>query len=246
MNNNRIWVGGSLALAAIVLLTGWFVGVSPMLAMAAKTESDRAMVLTQNDALGITLASLKERYTKLGGLRAELADLRGPLPGDADMPAFLGQLDRLAASSGAKVTSIAVSDGLPFIPAIPEQIVAVEQAPAEAPVGGVQPTVADVSTPAVIDVAAIAGAELVTPESFVSIPVGITASGSLEQVTAFMKGLQTGKRLFLVTKFSMMVEPASGLYSLSIDGFAYTLVNTFGPLGTGVGTSVDATTATVN
>ncbi len=189
----------------------------------------------------------RRRYTKLGGLRAELGRPPWcPFPATPTCPRSSGNSTDWQASSGAKVTSITVSDGLPFIPAIPEQIVAVEQAPAEAPVDGVQPTVADVSTPAVIDVAAIAGAELVTPESFVSIPVGITASGSLEQVTAFMKGLQTGKRLFLVTKFSMMVEPASGLYSLSIDGFAYTLVNTFGPLGDGVGTSVDATTATVN
>lgn len=242
MTNNRIWIGGTLALAAIVLLTGWFVGISPMLTMAGKSESDRAMVLAQNQGLQITLSNLKERYTQLGGLKATLADLRVPLPGDADMPAFLAQLDRLEAASGATVTNVTVSDGLPFIPAIPEMVVV--PAPSEAPVDGVQPTVADVAPtdPSV----AVAGSELVTPDAFISIPVGVNASGSLDQVKTFLDGLQNGSRLFLVTKVTILKGIASGEYSITIDGFAYTLVDTFGATGDGVGTPVDSTIATIN
>ena len=55
-----------------------------------------------------------------------------------------------------------------------------------------------------------------------------------------MKGLQTGNRLFLVTKFTLVKGPGRGSYSLSVDGFAYTVVNTFGRSATGVGTPVDA------
>lgn len=244
MNSNRIWVGGSLALAAIVLLTGWFVGVSPMLSMAAKTESDRSMVMAQNQMLGIALSNLKERYTKLGALKSTLADLRVPLPGDADMPEFFQQLNRVQNATGAAVTSVTVSDGLPFLPVIAD--IPVEQAPVDPAADGTQTTVADVSAPAEIGPASIPGADLLTPDSFISIPVGLTATGSLEQVSAFLNALQTGNRLFLVTKFTLVKDPAGGAYSVNVSGFAYTVVNTLGSLGDGVGTPVDSTTATVN
>ena len=117
VNNNRIWVGGSLALAAIVLLTGWFVGVSPMLSMAAKTESDRSMVMAQNQMpSGSPCPTSRSATRNSGALKSTLADLRVPLPGDADMPAVLPAVDRLQNATGATVTSVTVSDGLPFTP----------------------------------------------------------------------------------------------------------------------------------
>jgi hypothetical protein len=66
---------------------------------------------------------------------------------------------------------------------------------------------------------------LITGSNFVDIPVTIAVSGQWDQSLAFIKGLQTGKRLFLVTGIvTKQADDGSGL-TTTISGFIYALID---------------------
>lgn len=230
-----MWLIGSSVLSTVILAAGWFIGVAPMLAMAADSTASLAGVAALNEQHERTLADLESRYADLDEVQDQLGDLRHSLPADADIADFLGTLDAIRESSGTIITNVTVSDGMPFVPAIPEPsaevpapvtdpatgtVEADAAAAAPAPVAAVTPAS---ETP--VSASTIVNAELVTADNFVAIPVSMTVDGSLEQVMAFVAGLQESERLYLVTGLSVTEDPTTGLFSGDIKGFVYALLD---------------------
>jgi Tfp pilus assembly protein PilO len=65
----------------------------------------------------------------------------------------------------------------------------------------------------------------VSGSSFVKVQVKVTATGTRDQALAFVNGLQSGSRLFLVSDVSV-TPPEAGVSTVSIDGLVYMLLDT--------------------
>jgi len=248
MNDTRIWLIGSVLLSVVILAGGWFLGVSPMLALAATAESDRVAVEAQNQQFELNLADLQVRYEDLPEVERELEELRVALPVDADVSAFLRSIQKAAEETEVVVASIDVADGLPYLPVLPEPVVAPVPAPtAEAADGAEAAAAVDAAAPApalVSSVAPIPFAEFVTADNFVAVPVSVSATGSLEQVMAFVAGMQAGERLYLVTALNVAEDPTSGGFSVDLSGYIWTLLDADSGAIAPVDPVLDSATAT--
>ena len=231
MNLNRIWVLGSAMVMVALVAGGYFLGISPMLASAAASDSARTGVQQQNAGYEAELASLKTAYEGIATRRIELVAAQVIVPSVVDDPSFVGELHELQAVSGATIAGFTVSDDRGYAPTVvevpeptAEETAAAEdgEAPADtATDGSTASTTAD-TAPAQISTPAIPGAELMTAENLIATPYTVSVTGSLEQTQAFVSGLQRGSRLFLVTKLTFTKDAASGDFIADIDGFIWT------------------------
>ena len=210
--DNRLWAIGTAIVVIAILVLGWFLGVSPSLAQAAISDDQRVSVEEQNVRHEATLAELKTQFENIDEYKTELAGLRRAIPAGGDLSTFIGQLQDLEAQSGVIVKSITTTDAVPFLNS------AIVTTPAvEAPVDG-----AETQGGAIETVAPTSG---VNELNFVSIEVGLSVSGSREQVLDFVDALQLGSRLYLVTGLSIVEDDLTGTFTASVTGAVYVLLN---------------------
>ena len=227
--NNRVWVIGGMLLTAVILLAGWFLGISPVLGQAAAADRERAAVVEKNRTELLKLESLKERSAGLEELQALVEGQRKMLPAKADIAALIGQLSAMQEANGVVLTDFAVSDGLLFEPPT-EEAADVEQGATES-TDGDAPTDPDVGLaneaqePDVDSAPSIPNASLVTSENFVAIPVAVSAAGSFEQLLSFVQSVQSGERLFLVTELSVGEDEQNLTFKADLTGYVYVLID---------------------
>jgi Tfp pilus assembly protein PilO len=221
MDHNRLWLIGAIVVMGAVLVLGWFLGISPQLDQAAAAAASRGQVEQQNHASELKIAKLKQQFENIDDLQAELAGLRGSVPNEADIPAFVGQLNSISKEQQVELTGITVSDGQPYDPPAPAPSASAAPAAAGAAVEGTagSATPAPSSTPAgevATPAAADPGLALITADNFVAIPVSVTVKGDYGRVLDFIEGVQTGTRLVLVTGFSTSGAASGGTPGTSI------------------------------
>jgi hypothetical protein len=114
-NATRLITGlGAIAVVAVVAL-GWFLGVSPLLAQAAQSDSDRADVVTQNDALRAELVILKAQFDNIAEYEERLALLNVLIPDEDPLEEFYVAVDRCGIKAGATgLDSITTMDAIPY------------------------------------------------------------------------------------------------------------------------------------
>ena len=219
MSMNRLWVFGAVLLMGLVLVFGWTLGISPKLSEAGVAKADRASVETQNAAFEIQLGALKKQYENIGDLRAELAAVHLAVPGGADMPAFVGQLDGIAQTHEVTLSTIKVGDAQPYDPLAVAAPLPAEAAPAEGDEPAATATAEPAVAPPVVN-------DRIDADNFVAVPISLTVDGSYDNVLDFIDGLQTGKRLVMVHKFTTSAAGASESVTATIDAFVYVLLDT--------------------
>lgn len=236
------WIGAT-AFASVALAAGaWFLAISPQLAEAAELREQTESVDNQNDILELAIAKLAAEFEHLDEYRTELADLRLQIPTEAELSAYLRELDAIAAAHAVVVTNVA--------PAMPQAFVsAVVPAPAPAPTetaeeGTEEEATAEEPTDEATPTAPAVPAGPVAPPGFVAIPVTMTVVGTYDNTVAFLSSLQTGtQRLFLLTGITgTSQQPAEasggrpelalGDQELQLTGFLYTLPDPLGVLTT--------------
>ncbi len=224
MNNNRIinlLIGGGIA---VVLLLGWFLGVSPILEQVTAANLQTQNMQTANTASAARLARLKKQYENLGPLQQELAKLQESIPADADIPTFLAEINALCAANGVSLTSLTVNDALAYV--APGAVVApAVPAPGAAPTATPTPTAGAAA-------GATPPATTAAPDpstGLVAVPVKVSVSGPYAQVMAFAGALQTGSRLLFVRKLSVTSSATDANFVAAIEGNIYAL-----PLPAGV------------
>jgi len=173
MNSNRLWTLGAVLVIVGLLAATWFLGVSPQLAAAQLADSERAGIETQNVANQSTLTSLKAQFEKIDELRAELAESREVVPASVQQSLLIGQIGDFAKANDVKISLASFSD--------PEA------------------SIAGSST----DPELSAAMALVSPESFLVVPLSMTIHGEYTDVMNFIDDLQTGTRLVLVFEVTM-------------------------------------------
>lgn len=177
MRSNRLWGIGTAIVIVAVLALGWVLGVSPKLNELAGVTASLDAVNAQNQQHQLELAALEAQFENIDELRDELADLQAAVPSDVGLPDFIRQLNTLAAATGVAIDSISTSDpGAYSVPAVPGTTVDAE--------GNV------VALPA-------------APANLVTINTVIKIKGTPSAILLFVKGLQSGDRLFFISELAI-------------------------------------------
>lgn len=211
MTRTRLWIIGIALVAVVIVALGWFAGVGPRLAEARTADKERTAVEATNAAHEQALLGLRELDENLPELESELADLRVALPADTAVSTLLGQINELAVENAVGIESITAGTPLDFATSPADPATAAAEAPAP-PEEGDAPA-ADSTAPAPDAVPAANG--------LVSIPVTISVTGDAEAVKAFIKGVQFGDRLYLVTDLTIDISGSGS--KATLDGLVYVL-----------------------
>ena len=220
MNTNRLWVIGSITVMIVVLVAGWFLGIEPNLAAAAKNDADRLALETQTNAQLSQIAVLTEENKDLASVENVYKELQRSIPASPNTSAFIASLDDLAASTGVQVVGFTVGASESYT--VPESAVAV---PTPSDTATPSPTTTEAPAPPVAVGSVAATSPLITPDNFVGITVGVDLKGAYQSVLSYIKGLQSGPRLVLVTGINSVadVEGSSTDVTAHIDAMIYVL-----------------------
>lgn len=248
MNRNRLMLVIAVVAAVVVAAGGFFLGVQPQLDRAAAARSDAAGIRTANDATRAEIARLQEEAKSLPSRRAELARLAASVPSTPDTATFLKQVDATAAAAGVQVSTVTVDDPRAYTPPATSTATADGDT---APTDTATAAPSDGSTPAA-DATAPAAPEIttnnaITADNFSVIPVAVTVNGTFDQALAFVKGLQSSPRLFLIDSISSAASGDTGAApdtpSWSFSGSVYVLAEDDAGTGSTTAPSAAATSA---
>lgn len=115
MNSNKIWLLLGGVVSVIVLIMGWFLGVSPKLDEMNTSTEQKASVDAQNAAFQQNINELQKESKSIDKVKEQLKELQVALPPGGELPAFLGQLHELEAASGVKLEAFSTTDGQQFV-----------------------------------------------------------------------------------------------------------------------------------
>ncbi|MDR6610625.1 type 4a pilus biogenesis protein PilO [Leifsonia sp. 1010] len=229
MDKNRIWIIGSVLVAVAIVVGGWFLAIAPQLGVAAQATLQRAQVDQQNAQYTAQLRSLQAAHAKLPQTEQQLAELAKAIPADAGLPAFYEELNSVAASAGVTVTKVTPSDAVPYIaptaPAAQPAAAAPSGSPTPAPTPTPTPTATPTPAPSPTAVPGMPPVQdaRVTAENLSLIPLVVTVSGPSNSIQAFVKGMQSGDRLFLVTGVSISASTSGPAYEGRLSGYLFAL-----------------------
>lgn len=194
MKGNRLWAFGSVAAMALVLVLGWFLGVSPKLAESELSKIELQSVEQQNTMLTAQLVEMRELDAKIDDLENELEEFREVIPGRVDASTFVDTVQALAAANALSVRLISIAEPQTWGEAgeldatNPETGAALEPLP-EAPAGTY------------------------------TVAVTVQVQGPGPGFTEFTRLLQAGNRLFLVADFAFDGEKSIG----TLSGFLFVI-----------------------
>ena len=222
MQSHRILSGLTILLMGVLIVAGWFLVAQPQLAAADTANSQYNDVQSQIAVAQAQIVSLKSDQAKLPTLTKELSTLRQSIPSTVDPSGYVNGLNALAAASGVVISAISVSDPLAYTPPV-------SKAPPAAPAGSTATATAAPVDPSQRSFTPPTDPRI-TSSNFVAIPVTITTLGYWDPSLAFVKGLQSGKRLFLVTAISTGHKGDDpNTIETQISGFIYAIVDPNAP-----------------
>lgn len=192
MSRTRLNLLLAVLAMVVVAVGGFFLAVQPQLTQTAAAREQLQTVEQTNATSRTELARLREQAAQLPAMRQELAALDASVPDRADLPAFIDQLNGVAAATGMTVSSFTASDATAYAPV------------AAAPTGDTTASSEPTSTATPAPSASPTAPELVTNPAITAqnlsiVPVTVAVDGTFDQALAFVKGVQSGKRLFLIT-----------------------------------------------
>ena len=226
MDRNRLWIIGTVATMIVVVVLGFFLGIQPQLSAANAASQSLTSVQEQNAASQNLLVSLKSDFEGIGKLTDKNVALRKSVPSSAQLSTFVTELDALSGENGVALTAITVSDAQAYTPPI---IAAPAPAVTPSPAPSASASAAPVPVAPVAPAApAVVTNPKITPVNFIAIPIDLKISGPFANVLDFVKGLQTGDRLFLVTDLSTAPSTEKGAQPSAVDarvkGLIYVLL----------------------
>lgn len=111
--NEKLWLGGGVAVALVLTAGAWFGAISPQLSHASELRNQKVDADNQNQILRHRTNKLRADSAQLPSIVKQLRQDLSKLPVEADLPAYTQQLNRQAASSGVSITAINISDPTP-------------------------------------------------------------------------------------------------------------------------------------
>lgn len=204
--STRIWTFATVIVIIIVLALGWFLGISPKLADAARFDADRSGVVAQNDVARATLAALQADFDRIDELRTELEGLRAEFPTEAAYDYAVEELLTEMLSAGLGLENVAINEPAPTTAAVLED--------------GVEPAAPEVD-----------GDGILPTGTLLRISVSVTVSGELPRILSYIQTLQESARFAIVSTgsytqladgsgdmtFSMIIYAVSGEDLLAVE-----------------------------
>ena len=230
MNKDRLWVIGAVLGIVVVVVMGWFLGVSPLVTQATSANSQATSLSQANVVSKSKLSTLKQQFENIDTLQTDLATLRQSIPTGADLPTFITEINLLCARYHVSLTSVAVNDAVVF------QAPVAPAAPATAS-GGSTPAATPTPTPTATQATGTAApaAPAASGGDLVLVPVVINVTGKFEDVVNFTGGVQAGARLYLAAEVEVAPGASTGggaptKFLGTLTGNIYTLAGTSGDL----------------
>jgi Tfp pilus assembly protein PilO len=245
MQNHRILSGATILLMVVLVAAGWFLVAQPQLAAAATSNDTLGSVQSQVESSQATIARLKTEQKDVPSLKVQLEKLRTSIPAEAEASAYIDGLNALATANGVTITTIKLDDPVPYSgaapkPAAPAPAAGTAATPSATPSPSASPTTAPVPTGFVAPTD-----PRITATNFIAIPVSIVLNGSWDADLAFIKGLQTGKRLFLVNGVTTGQDADDPtLTTATVGGYIYVLLDPKGDALTAADKKLATATAT--
>jgi Tfp pilus assembly protein PilO len=237
MDKDRLWFLGAIAAIAVVVVLGWFLGVSPIVSQAT-TASDQLASVNQANSISVArLASLRAEFANVDTLKTQLAALRQSVPSDAAISSFINEINALCSKDHVSLTSVTVNDAAVYVaPAAPVSATTAGSTATPSPTPTPQPS----TTPA-------AGTSATPPSSgngLVLVPVVVNVQGAFQDVVSFSGDLQTGSRLFLIDQVAIAAGTSGTGKSFQgiLTGNVFALPGTSGVLPGGTSTPTPAAT----
>lgn len=192
MSAMRVWNFAAALLMIAVIALGWFLGISPKLAEAARFDSERLAVQGQNDITRVQIAQFEQDAARLDELRSALADLRAAFPTQAEYDAAVESLLGAVSAQGLSLEGVGLSEPVTTIPNVlaPEEVLP-------------EPPVTDAGT--------------VPAGTLLVVRTTLTVVGSLDAVLNLVDALQKAERFTIVPLWSYSAEAESGLGSATLN-----------------------------
>jgi Tfp pilus assembly protein PilO len=208
MNRSPFAVIIAVVVMIAVLTLGWIGLIAPQLTAAANAGIQIAGAQAESAAQSQVLAKLKADNANLSTLKKQLADLHTQIPADAQLDLFISQLNAIAQANGITLVGITNAVALPYASAAAATAPTTPTAPTSTAAPAATPA------PAATAPATTPAAPTVATNNLYTLAVTISVGGTQDQILAFSKALQTGKRLFIITTMSFSgtgnVDPATG------------------------------------
>ncbi|MDY1005297.1 hypothetical protein [Curtobacterium sp. CFBP9011] len=210
MSRNRLMLLLAALTAVVVIVGGFFLGVRPQLDRAAAARSDASSIDATNAVTRAELDRLRDQAKTLPQQKDELAALRRSVPSTASSSAFISALNTTADQAGVTVSSLTVGDAQAYMP----PVAADANSTAGTDSASATPSPSVTAAPAAVGAqvpAALAPttSSSITAQNFSVVPVSVSVNGDFAQALAFVKGVQTSDRLFLITSISSSMSAPS-------------------------------------
>lgn len=216
MKGNRLWLLGTVAVMAVVVLVGWFLGISPRLAQVDAISLELAGVEQLNAVQEAEIAALQQQDADVSDLEDRLDDLRTAIPTSVGAENFVDEVAAVAARTGVTVTAIQFAKpGVWGVAPDTAETPASTAAPAETEVEPLEPPIP------------------IAADGVFTVAVSIQVVGDPLAVIAFSRLLQEGDRLFLMAAFDYAVSPDK---AASIGGYLFVYADPNVPLEEILGT----------
>ncbi|WP_144760646.1 hypothetical protein [Curtobacterium sp. 9128] len=213
MSRNRMMLLIAGVAAVVVVLGGYFLGVQPQLARASVARSDTADTASSNATTRAEIDRLREQAKSLPQMQASLAALRTSVPSVPNTSGLLTELNSTADAAGVTVATVTIGDPQAYSPPAATSPTGSAAAatggstPSPSPSATSEPTASPTaSTPAVPRATTNSA---ITSQNFSVIPVAVSVNGSFSQALAFVKGMQSDGRLYLIDSISSATENGS-------------------------------------
>lgn len=200
MSETRKWSLMAGVLVAAVLAAGWFLLIAPKRTEAAGL---REQTVTQEDAnarLVQKLAVLKAQQAELPEKRAELAVMREQIPDNPELPTLVRDLTAAGRKVGVSIDTMAPSVPVAVVAAAPAAPAATSTGTTSTGTTGTGTTGTTGGTPA---------APAPPAPALYQVPLNLTVTGGYFELEQFVNKLESLRRSFLVTGFSVSAAASS-------------------------------------
>lgn len=102
----RTWVAGSIALALVVLVAGWFLLVSPKRSAASEVHGKASAQQAVNATLRAQIAQLQAQAKGLVAKQAELQAVARRIPSQPQLPALIRALEDVHVRTGVDLVAV--------------------------------------------------------------------------------------------------------------------------------------------
>ncbi|GAA1733613.1 hypothetical protein [Microcella frigidaquae] len=183
--STRVWSFATVLLIIVVVALGWFLGISPKLAEAARFDSDRLAVQAQNEVTRAAIAQLEADFERIEELRSELALLRAEFPTQAEYDDAVQEFITTILAEDLVLQNLQINEPSPTTAAVlgPDEVVPEPE---------------------------IDGTGVLPAGSLLLVSVSITVFGPLDATLAFIDELQRSPRFGVIPTATFAADGGDG------------------------------------